>query len=579
MLETTLKTPFVPGTNLVGELGCVDWRFLLPSFELDNLLCIGIPPANTLAVLSRLVPMTLVVSKHQNQLHQVCKQCKARGIANIHFIHADTIGRLPFANESIHLTLIARPQYSTRLWRKKRIVSELIKLLRPNGSLLLEVQSPLVPFAYRAFYKYLVRNGCVPPSSFWLTPFKGEFRTALPLKDSYLGRYFFKNVLFGQSLKKRLLSRIGYILCSLDLIGLVSPHRTVTVARSKIKKGSPQIPTYIQDIAQEADIDFNGWRFGLSARGKFNANKVIFYLIGKNAEGPEVVVKMTRAEEFNGRLENEYRVLQELCNHAYVNQGSFPKPLFFGYHKNLALLGLKAVKGNPFRTRTAGTLDCPIARNASDWICRLGEASADLNTTTAKDAAAVLYDLFAQFNDIYKLTKKEKTFLLDQITCIDQHQGNFPAVFQHGDPGTWNILVLENGEVVFIDWEAGELQGMPLWDLFYFFRTYASWTSRLKGRFDNLENFSRHFLAPSEIGSALIEKIDYYCSKIELDRNLIKPLFYTCWMHRALKESTRLAETELENGTYINLLRLCIKSQEATGLKSFFHLNHHGQPL
>jgi hypothetical protein len=44
---------------------------------------------------------------------------------------------------------------------------------------------------------------------------------------------------------------------------------------------------------------------------------------------------------------------------------------------------------------------------------------------------------------------------------------------------------------------------------------------------------------------------------------LIEPLFYTCWMHRALKESTRLTAGNLERGHYFSVLSACIEHAEA----------------
>jgi aminoglycoside phosphotransferase (APT) family kinase protein len=147
-------------------------------------------------------------------------------------------------------------------------------------------------------------------------------------------------------------------------------------------------------------------------------------------------------------------------------------------------------------------------------------------------------------------------------------------VLQHGDPGTWNILVSAQGKVIFIDWEAGEPKGMPLWDLFYFFRTYGSWVSRMQGSRDSLKNFSDQFLKPSNLSVLLRQVTVRYCKKIGLDESLIEPLFYTCWMHRALKEAMRLTEDALDSGHYVNLARLTIDQRNASKtLKAFLSPN------
>ena len=55
-----------------------------------------------------------------------------------------------------------------------------------------------------------------------------------------------------------------------------------------------------------------------------------------------------------------------------------------------------------------------------------------------------------------------------------------PAIGYRGDPvpgvpydERLGRVPNEDGRVVFLDWEAAEARGMPLWDLFYFLRSFA----------------------------------------------------------------------------------------------------------
>ena len=222
----------------------------------------------------------------------------------------------------------------------------------------------------------------------------------------------------------------------------------------------------------------------------------------------------------------------------------------------MAVLGQKAVKGEPFRRRTSGKIDCPIARDAIDWIVRLGANSAK-PAADPEQAASALREIFRRFDAAYQLPEDERAFLTRQIEAVAASH-NFPSVFQHGDPGAWNLMV-SSGRVIVIDWEAGETEGMPLWDFFYFIRSYASWMCRQQGNRDSLKCFETKFLQQSELTGLLNETLKRYCSLTGLVESLVAPLFYTCWMHRALKESTRLMREQLHTGHYIRLLRLCMK--------------------
>src|SRR5207247_3457676 len=43
-----------------------------------------------------------------------------------------------------------------------------------------------------------------------------------------------------------------------------------------------------------------------------------------------------------------------------------------------------------------------------------------------------------------------------------------PAVLQHNDLGSWNIVVGPGGGFTALDWESARRHGFPLWDLLYF---------------------------------------------------------------------------------------------------------------
>jgi hypothetical protein len=286
---------------------------------------------------------------------------------------------------------------------------------------------------------------------------------------------------------------------------------------------------------------------------------------------------MTRAPEYNYRLENEYRALSLLRRQNFIDAETFPEPAFFGYHANLAILAQKAVHGEPFRKRTKATVDCSIAQRAINLIVQLGVASAENGMATAAQAGEAMMQLFERFTALYQPSAIERDFLAAQIETISRTQGYFPVVFQHGDPGTWNLFVSAPGKVIMIDWEAGEPYGMPLWDLFYFMRSYGCWMMRQQGNRNSLESFSQQFLESSGLGAHLMEIVAQYVALVGLPEHLIAPLFYTCWMHRALKEAARLTPASLPSGHYFNLLRLCITRRNAPGLTALLALGRSSQ--
>jgi hypothetical protein len=315
--------------------------------------------------------------------------------------------------------------------------------------------------------------------------------------------------------------------------------------------------------------------WGLSAKGEYSSRKVLFFLFDsrkeeKTSPKPVYIVKMVRDHIYNPRVENEFNALTQLRKVDFGIRETIPKAVFFGHHRNLAIVGETIIEGVALRQKTEWSDVCPYARSAIDWFIELGEATSNQDGVTSMEEAATLEKLFERFNEIYQLSTEHYSFLVKQIERVRDSCTPFPLVIQHGDPGTWNALAQPNNGVAFLDWEAAELHGVPLWDLLYFLRSYCVGAARAQGTRDRLIGFEEQFLGQSKISHLVIEAIKRYCKHTGLSGNMVEPLFYTCWVHRALKESTRLKPFNLDNGHYVNLLRLCIDKRDSSTLRKIF---------
>ncbi len=571
MIESTLNTKFIPGTNLQGDLVSADWRFLLPTLQMEKILCLEVPAAANVSVLAAIGTKVVVVSAHNTALDKFSRVCEATGVRNFEFVNVRSLHNLPFEEGIFSLVHFSKRSVTRRLLENAAFQRHVASLVADGGVLHYELRNYVERQLNQSVVERLSAFGFGLPRKFWLTPFKGEMRTALPVADSSISKFFFRNVLFGQSFKKRAMSRAGHGLSTLGMVGKVTPRRSVFIHKNVVvKKKAP--PEFLISVAAASGHDISRDRFGLSTRGKYNANKVIYYLFKPRQTEPHAVVKMTRAPEFNYRLQNEFETLQALKDGDFVGADSYPEAMFFETHNGQAMLAQKAVNGVPFRTQTTAQPDCPLAKNALDWLLQLGETSANPALATGSDFARNLGKLYARFCEIYPLSDSEHSFMQQQLEVLEGFEAEVPLVFQHGDPGTWNILATQDNKVIFIDWEAGEPRGIPLWDVFYFLRTYASWVERCKGNKDPLQNFANSFFQESPFTALLSRTLVDYCERIGLAAELIAPLFYTCWMHRALKESTRLNLERITDGQYFNLLKNCIANRGSTGLDEIFSI-------
>ena len=384
MLDMTLKTEFEPGTNLKGDFACADWRFLLPTLDQGTILCIGLPSEGAIRVLSSLAENVFVVDPDK----------KTSKFENVKYLTRAELTKAQFSNESISLIYLVKDY--------KNFIEEDFggKLLGKKGAIYFENNGWKGRQNASSLVKEFERHGLKAVDTFWLTPLKGDLRTAVPLQHNDISSYFFANVLYGQSFKNKMISRFGKSLSNVGMLKIITTKRAYLVRSSEGKK-SLAVPDYIVDIAEKSGFDLSDMRIGLSARGKYNANKVIFFLFKNEACEPEAVIKMTRAPEFNYRLENENHVLRNLHDNQIVDAGTYPEPMFFGYHHDLALTCIKAVHGKPFRTRTKATEDCPYAQKALHWLVQLGTKSVNKQACSALEVAGYLHTLFQRFIEIW----------------------------------------------------------------------------------------------------------------------------------------------------------------------------------
>jgi Phosphotransferase enzyme family len=451
------------------------------------------------------------------------------------------------------------------------VQAQIERLLRPDGLAYGEHTPILDRLRAAVSSKHGVPAGR-PGRVLWLAPASGELRFAAPLDDpqaiAYLERRFLRRTVHRRVLLLHPRRHLGKHV----LVNRLAARRGELLGGPEADVGGGP-PPYLQRVALESGLALDRHRWALAAPGAFRSQKVLFFLFGSHGSAvPDYVVKITRDPALNPRLENEHRALELLREAGFSAAGTLPRPVFLGYEHGLAVLGETAVDGVPFLERTADTPDCHLAGAAIAWLSALGIATARRPAGGAQAVAEQVGTLLERFLRIYRLSPTHGAFLASQVERLAGGEGGLPVVFQHGDPGPWNVLVTADGEPAFLDWEAAEPEGLPLCDLFHFVRSYGFRVSRAGGTTDATDSFEEQLLHDSELGRLLARTTSRYCAETGLATELVAPLFYVCWMQRALKEVTRLHPSGLDRGRYVNLLRLAIERRDAPGLRRLFTL-------
>jgi len=576
MLDTTRSSAFLPGTNVKGQVAGANWMFLRPTLRAKHIVCLGKPASTTLATLAAFSERVTIVAPGDNSLHA----------------------------GSVDLIVVVGRRQRWRLKFDRQLREALSASLKHDGLWYYEYHGALSAI----FHADGLRRALDPMAralAYWMTPLAGEVHTAVPVTDRSLAGYFRKDLLSRVTVKtagglKGLISLASKVGTSEDLERVLGTAPTATTrwrycrakAAGVVRRGlanigkladrqpllarlfgrcgvfvgrSPHLlnaspPEYLRVIAQRYGVSLDRCRWGLSAPGDYGSRKLLFFLADVHdsidATRPTYIAKMVRDPALNPRLENEYSALCALRDLGIGNRDTVPRPLFHGRHAGLAIVGETAIDGRPFSRRTNHSAQCPWLRAAADLLIYLARRSAV--PTASDERRCALLTLQQRFDELYDLPPAQRTFLHAQTAALSESHAMLPSVFQHGDPGIWNWLVTEAGGVALLDWEAAEPRGMPLWDLFYFLRSYCVAAARAGGTRSAIAGFDQEFLGATPIGDVIRELTFEYCDAIRLPTEMVGPLLYSCWMHRALKEATRLTPSTLHSGQYINLLRLCI---------------------
>jgi phosphotransferase family enzyme len=556
--EQALEAHSVPGTNLRGAVDGANWCFLLPRLELGKVLVIGYPAPSSLATLAKLGDEVVVWAKSAEH-ERIRMAIEGRSLENVGVLAAER-ERLPIRDGDVDVVLVA----SARLAGEVGVRSESRRVLKATGALYVE-PSRLdlrrgLPFR-RAF------DGARRHELLWAAPAWGELRFAAPASDggavAYIERRFLKPFF-----RRTLLKRPGKVAARTPLANTLARRRALIVAGGDVsaQKGPP---AYLRSMAAEAGISIGDLRWAFAAPGAYSSQKALFFLFEGEDTQPQSVVKITRDGRHNPRLENEWSALTLLRERGIGDARTRPSPLFLGRHAGLAILGETAVAGVPFLERTTATDDCPYARAVVEWLLELGISTAH----TAPDPAQLVSSLEAlleRFGELYRPDRETERLLDDELSALAASAKGLRLVFQHGDPGPWNVLVTADGSPGFLDWESADPDGMPLWDLFHFLRSFGLTVSRRAGRHDRGRSFVDRVLTTSGLNDLLVHATKRFCDETGLSTRLVEPLFYLCWVHRAVKEASRLPQDELGSGRYFNLLRLAVARRDAVGLQRLF---------
>ena len=550
ILGRSLSSDMVVGSNLRGRVSGGGWLYALPRLAFGRAVCVGVPAEPTLAALARAAARVLVLSPDAHARTRLAELAEREGWAGVTTAagpEAAATGATDATGDAGFDLLVVAGR-APAAWAE-RTAAGLALVLAPACIAYVEPARRLAAIPWSA-----------PVLELRVTPRLGETRAIVPAGDAAMHAAFRRLGLDGTIPRRPILSHIGRRLGPF-LAGRLAARSAAVVGEEYGRPAAP--PRYVREVAAAGGYDLSGWRWGVAARGDYDTQKVLILLAPPGEAVPTGLVKVTRAAELSARLENETAALSSLSA-LPIAAGRTPAAWFAGRHAGRALLGESLVLGCPFSGHARWTPDCPGLADALGWLDDLGAATA--RPASSADVAGALLALLDRYDRVYRPASAELHALRSQFETIGGPEAPVPTVFQHGDPGIWNLLVDARGRTVFLDWESAEPLGMPLWDALYFFRSYAIAASRRAGVRDRLEAASRHLLNRSVLGDRFVSWVHDHRRRIGLQPDAVEPLVYGCWVHRSLKEATRLPPDRLDEGQFVRLVRRMIATPDAPTL-------------
>jgi hypothetical protein len=338
----------------------------------------------------------------------------------------------------------------------------------------------------------------------------------------------------------------------------VGVRRTVTGSLRGVPAGPPE---WLVVAAAKVGIDISGFGWALWCRGEFGSQKLVMFLIAPGDTRPSIVVKITRDPRFNDRLVNESNMLRNIEQLGPRAKGGSPVLLFHTTTWGSAASAQSAVTGSDLRGHLRRRPE--LIGQVTTWMIDM----ADATRTPLRDGELrqCFDDLLDRYCGLYAVPPKTERFLREQVDLLDGCE--FDAVMQHGDAGPWNAVLTPDHGIAFLDWEAGESRGLPLWDLLYFLRSASLILSPRRPWQSRRTRTRRDLVDGSEIGVLVADHVRSYVHATRLDPRAVEPLFHLCWAHRAVKEARRLPPDRRSRGMFHRFVLDGVEGRDRPGLR------------
>jgi hypothetical protein len=245
---------------------------------------------------------------------------------------------------------------------------------------------------------------------------------------------------------------------------------------------------------------------------------------------------MPRVAESVQGLKHEAAMLEAVHARRTTAMRGVPQIVFCEEHDTYSLLGETALNGVPLFTQLNRHNYRAWALKATDWLIELaGDApSVARDQWWSRLIEPVLRNFDESFGPILDQRDLKATRrILAQVEAL-------PPIIEQRDFSPWNVLISTDDELMVLDWESAELDGLPLVDLIYFLTYLAFFVEDAMetGRF--VEAYQKCWSEQTVIGQVNAECLKRYCAALRLDDACVPALRLFTWLLHSRSERARL---------------------------------------
>jgi Phosphotransferase enzyme family len=288
----------------------------------------------------------------------------------------------------------------------------------------------------------------------------------------------------------------------------------ITVATREI--GPPAFVAAAAELGVPGNV---GWFLTFGQGDALSRNAFQLFLPG--SDRPEWILKFARVAGYSERFDNDERGLRLARAVGGAVAARAPRLVgrfdVGGLHASVET----AVAGRRLRDllRTPGdrAAKLRLIDRVGEWILELGCLTATTADDTVAERARLRLDVVPRWSELGATPS-----LVDAVPAL-------PAVTQHNDLGTWNV-VADGDEFVVVDWENVRERALPLWDLLYFL---ADALVLLDGGGSPEElplQVARLFAGEARSSPALFEWVGRAAAETGIAADALGPLATLCWL-------------------------------------------------